>query len=223
VQFHGCGGVFENQREWASAFRDAGWVAVVVDSNTPRGLDAHEVCGGRALLGAERAGDVWVSLADVKRLPFVDPERVILAGWSHGAWSIMDLLAMTAGDELPHNLVGPPVGGMAGVAGLIFIYPYCGAPARAAPWSLDAPSLFVIAGADSVAPPEDCLDLADELTDVGHDVSVRTLAGVDHAFDEDHGPDDYLPFDPEATAQAHAYALEFAARIDSGASRAQEN
>ncbi len=210
LQFHGCGGLLDNQRAWARVFQREGWVGVVTDSHGPRGLDSSDVCNGRALLGGERAGDVLVSLATVRDLPFVDSRRIVLAGWSHGPWSIMELLAMNPPDELPHNLSEAPAGGLSGLAGLIFMYPYCGIGTRSEPWPLEVPSLFLMAGADSVAPPGDCLDLAAELRGEGQRVDVESLKGVDHAFDERvHGPESDLVYDPQATQRAYREVVEF--------------
>jgi dienelactone hydrolase len=212
VQFHGCGGVFENQREWARGFRNAGWVAVVVDSNTPRGLLWRDVCRGRALLGGERAGDVAVAMADVRALPFVNPERIVLAGWSHGSWSIMDLLAMDPPKELPYNLLRMPEGGLSGLAGLVFVYPYCGFGTRADVWSRSVPALFLMAGRDTIAPPEQCQRVAQDLRESGHDVTLETFADATHAFDESHATGD-LVYDPNLTRRAIGRAVTFLERL----------
>jgi dienelactone hydrolase len=216
VQFHGCGGVFDNQRVWARVFRDAGFVGVVVDSNGPRGLSSADVCGGRALLGGERAGDVLVALDRVRSLPFVDPQRIILAGWSHGSWSIMDLLAMRPPEELPYNLAEMPDGGLDGIAGLIFVYPYCGFPTRSEPWPNRHRTFFLLAGVDSVAPTAQCMELVGALRAKGHNVRVTSLEGIDHAFDERvHGNGSHLVYDAEATHRAHLESLEFLTEISS--------
>ena len=55
-------------------------------------------------MGSERAGDVLVSIDDARRMPFVDPERLVLIGSSHGGWAIMELLAFEAAERLPFNL-----------------------------------------------------------------------------------------------------------------------
>ncbi len=210
LQFHGCGGVRASQGEWATLFRDAGWAAVVVDSLTGRDLDARTVCSGRALLGAERAGDVWAALDDLAGLPFVDPERLVLAGWSHGAWAIMDLLAMDPPRELPPSLREAPATGLGGVRGLVLFYPYCGWGARAAVWRPRIPALFVLAGADSVASPGPCLDVAGALTDAGHAVTVQLYDGVDHAFDQpDLDAAGRLVYRPRITADARERVVDF--------------
>jgi dienelactone hydrolase len=212
--FHGCGGVNRNMSDWARLFRDAGWASIVVDSFAGRGLDEETVCGGRALLGAERAGDVWVSLADARRLPFVDPKRIVLAGWSHGGWAIMDLLAMRAAGELPHNLSAAPDGGLEGIAGLMLVYPYCGIPARASVWRPSLPSLFLLAGADSVADPAPCGEVAEQLEARGDPVELVVFGGVDHAFDHPDLPaGSRLVYDPDTTRAAMQRARAFLTRL----------
>jgi dienelactone hydrolase len=210
VLLHACGGVGENQRTWAHRFRDAGWVSVIVDSNGPRGLAPESVCGGTKLLGGERAGDVAVALEHVRKLPFVDRDRIALAGWSNGAWAIMDLLAMDPPRELPHNLARMPAGGLSGLAGLVFLYPYCGFGTRSEPWPLRVPSLFVLAADDEVAKPADCLERVDALRAAGQDVTVLELKGARHSFDEPRHTDGASRnYDPEATRRAQGAVIGF--------------
>lgn len=212
--FHGCGGVRLNMPDWAELFREVGWASVIIDSFAGRGLDWSTVCRGRALLGAERAGDVLVSLADAKRLPFVDPNRILLAGWSHGAWSIMDMLALDAQHELPHNLEAPPVGGLDGIAGLMLVYPYCGIPARASVWRPSLASLFLLGGADSIADPEPCQELASALEARGDAVEVVVFEGVDHGFDVRNLPEgSHLVYDPQTTEAARQHVGAFLASL----------
>jgi len=230
IGFHGCGGKRAAQGEWARWFREAGFASVIVDSFAGRGLDAAAVCGGRRLLPMERAGDVLVSLADVRRLPFVDPARIVLAGWSHGSVAIMDLLVMDPPREIPPNLEresGETGGarGLEGVAGVVLFYPYCGIGSRSwtGTWAWRAPILFLLAGADRVVSPDACLEAAGALEAAGQRVETRLYPGADHAFDQnDHPPGSPLRFDPVATADARERLRAFLAKLARpGAARAQ--
>ena len=211
VQFHGCGGLRANQRRWAEVFVEAGWASLVVDSNGPRELEPRWVCSGLALSGMERSGDVWVALAHARSHPSLDSERIVLAGWSHGGWSIFDLLDRSATRTLPHNLREAPPGGLSGLSGLVLVYPFCGVPSPLP--RAGVPSLFVLSGADRIAPPEDCEARATTWRSAGDPVHVERIAGAPHAFDERHPPGVGLGFDAEATRAAEAAARRFLERL----------
>lgn len=186
ILFHGCGGKRRDFSTWAKLIRDRGYVAIVVDSNTPRGLDSTTGCGLlTAPWGAERAGDVLVTLDDVRKLPFVDPERIVLAGWSSGAWAVMELLVRDAPGALPTNLSSVPEGGLAGVAGVVLFYPGCRSfPWTSDPWSLEVPVLFLLGGADlNTGGAEGCVEFASELEADRRPVTVHVYEGIGHAWD----------------------------------------
>jgi len=197
VQFHGCGGLRNNQFFWANVARQEGFLAVIVDSFRPRNIsDDHAVrtvCTGRQLLGPERAGDVLAALHYVMDRNDADPTRVVLAGWSHGAYAVMDLLSMDLRKTRPTNLkrVAPEV--MEGVIGSVLIYPYCGLGARSryAGWATSEPSLLVVAEEDTVVDANACLSLAKMLESKGHAIEVVNLPGTDHMFDDPDFPGYY--------------------------------
>lgn len=216
VLLHGCGGVRASDHAWAELFRDRGYVAIVVDSLAFRGLAEEErwraVCEGRALWGRERAGDLLATLAYLRALPYVDAERIALAGWSHGAWTIMDALALEADGNLPTNLREDP-GGLAGVRGAILFYPYCGLGSLTRNgWKRSIPGLMLLAGRDRVTSHEECLETASVLRERGQPLDVHVYPNVDHAFDyTDLPPDAKLPHDAEATADARQRVTKFLA------------
>ena len=68
---HGCLGVRSKDTRWAESLRDDGYVALVVDSMTGRGLTTldqrRNVCTGWTLWGGTRAADVLASLRTCAR------------------------------------------------------------------------------------------------------------------------------------------------------------
>ena len=98
ILFHGCAGVRPHIDIYARAAARDGFRAFVVDSYAARGwAQAYAttlVCAGAMFWGRERAGDVLAASWGLGQLPGVDAGRIALAGWSHGAWSIMDLMTM---------------------------------------------------------------------------------------------------------------------------------
>ncbi|RAH98986.1 dienelactone hydrolase [Acuticoccus sediminis] len=217
--YHGCDGAKDNMERWSRALVEHGWAAVVVDSNTPRHYTDFAtwrlVCAGQLLPGPERAGDILVSMADAMELPFVDADRMALIGMSHGGWSIMELMTLDLGRERPTNLTRLPEPGASildGVKANILVYPWCGLAnqARFDTWRNGAPVLFILATADIIAPMIECQFVADSLKAAGHPVETVVFQGATHGFDQqDRSEFSPLVFDPEATADAIAGALDF--------------
>src|SRR5262245_10773270 len=177
VLMHGCAGVRRKDTWWAEAFRQQGYVALVVDSLSGRGIttweDRRKICLGLDLWGSTRAGDLLASLAYVRALPFVDAERIAVVGWSHGAWAALDFLA-SASAEMVH-----------GLRGVVAFYPYCGIASRAS-WrgfGVDVPVLMLLAEADSIVSTDSCRRLADGQAQQGRSVSVKVYPEVGHVFD----------------------------------------
>lgn len=189
LHFHGCSGFRAGWvRAWAKIANDAGFLVVAVDSNGVRGIDREtalqSVCKGKELIGQERAGDVAAALSIARARADVDPSRIVLAGWSHGAWSVMDYLALEGAGAAPSSLVKRPP--EAPLAGAILFYPYCGEGtwSRLRAWKQRPKALMFTAGKDSVVSPQECRDAAAKLTREGVAVDLVDYADADHAFDD---------------------------------------
>lgn len=224
--YSGCDGPHDNLDRWAGMLNDRGWAAIVVDSHSPRDFLDHEVwrliCAGQLLMGSERAADVLVSIYDARRMEFVDPDRLVLIGSSHGGWAIMELFSFEKEWRLPYGLSALPEGEakhpLDGVAGAILLYPYCGTAnrARRIGWSIPVPVLFLLAGRDTIAPAGACLDIASDLARAGLPVETRVFEHATHGFDQQQrAPLSFLEFDPEITAEAMATAGDFLDRVES--------
>ncbi|NNF18110.1 MAG: prolyl oligopeptidase family serine peptidase [Gammaproteobacteria bacterium] len=184
VGFHGCSGMLEGNRDWARFLRSLGYAVVLVDSMSFRNLDWPAVCAGETLWGSERAGDVIAAVQDVRQMRFVDPQKIILMGWSHGGWTLMDVLALVSDGKKPTNLTHVPANALDGVIGSVLFYPFCAFPAVSRDgWTLKLPTHFVFAEKDSVVPNAACYEVIDKLWADKHPVTYYTYEGIDHAFD----------------------------------------
>ncbi len=190
IQFHGCAGIdvpFHHQ--WASVANDAGYAAMIVDSTGPRGYSRQSaldiVCQGKALLGQERAGDVLAAIHMAEANPQLDAQRIILAGWSHGGWSVMDYLTMDFKRRWPaglrHSDDRPPT-----IRGAILLYPHCGlgALSRSRQWRSQPEVLALIAGSDTVVDAEQCISYFESKKRAGDPVTMMIYPDAEHVFDD---------------------------------------
>jgi dienelactone hydrolase len=210
LQIHGCAGALPLQDEYARAARDAGVLAVILDSLTPRGIGYDTavklVCRGYIFRGRERAGDVVAGLEILRRRPDVDKSRLAVAGWSHGAWSIMDLLALDTPREKPFNLTDCPEDVWAGVVGLELIYPYSGFPAltRERGWKRnDIPADVLLVEGDTIASETDSVAALAKARAGGAKIDVEIWPGVTHGFEEEGLSNPILRYDPGRTSESH--------------------
>ena len=208
VMFHGCGGRRGFLDHYMAAIASTGLAAVSIDSFAPRGWSRARalatVCTGLELPGHRRAGDVLASLWGVSRSARVDPERMALAGWSHGGWAVMDLMTMALTREGEAGLADPDAGLRDGVKVLALAYPYCG------PGSLTqlrawrhAPDVFAFVGdADRVSRPSVCRRAFRRMHDAGARIETWIIPGATHAFDEAAAGGSSFRFDAAVTREA---------------------
>lgn len=220
LQFHGCGGMrLDFHEQWARVANDAGFMAVIVDSYAGRGITRERalktVCEGKELIGQERAGDVAAALDIVGRRPDIDPGRIVLAGWSHGAWSVMDFVALATNGRSPSGVSGPRAK-TPEIAGLILFYPHCGLGAwtKVIGWKAAYPTLALIAGKDSVVDPKACPPIFERLHKKFAPVGFHVYPDADHAFDDPNLPEGWRHLHGEAEhADATQRYAEFLAAV----------
>ncbi len=215
--FHGCGGIRAHLPQYAEAAAGAGVRAVVVDSFAARGWSRNYgmafVCTGAALRGPERAGDVlaatWGAIRDLD----ADPQRLMLAGWSHGGWSIMDLMTMPLEQAGEAGLADPTPEPLAGVKGLFLAYPYggIGALSRNRPWVRGPRTFGLIATRDRVTNLADSERLYLPVRACGAELEIWRAAGA-HCFDEPGTPLTPLRYDAALAAESLGRFKTFVAR-----------
>jgi dienelactone hydrolase len=194
---HGCGGKTPFLEDYARAAVQSGWAAVVVDSLKPRGLSTLDaklfVCTGVALGGLKRSADVFAMLAWLETQGWADQNRVFLAGWSHGGWTIMDSYAVGANAARATTLVdADPVKLRERVKGTLLVYPYAGYPSltSARGWGEAGPSIWsVLAGKDQVVGWKAPGKALDRLARDGLSVDRVFFDDATHAFDDDKAND----------------------------------
>lgn len=218
----GCGGLNGLEgpkaimKNYADAATRAGAYAVVMDSFASRGINFEDsvtwVCSGARLRGDARAGDIIAAEDLARRHWGTDFSGVILAGWSHGGWAVMELLS--AGPEARHVgnfLIKGPSPALTPAAVALY-YPYCGLlnAAGRSKWAFKGPLLLVTADADSPGAGEECVKITEHARRGKDGLEVIDFEANTHAFDEsDQVPGSVFKYDAEATQRSLALFSDF--------------
>ncbi|MBS0384225.1 MAG: dienelactone hydrolase family protein [Proteobacteria bacterium] len=216
LMLHGCGGPRPFLRDIAAVAVEAGAAAVLVDSFAPRAINRAAayatVCTGARLRGRERAGDLYAAIAWARQQNWADATRIVAAGWSHGAWTIMDALSLRVGEEMRRatgltDLNGEP---LVGLTSTFLAYPYAGPTSFAGrrAWRMAPRSVAVTAGRDMVVGYTRPRAALSRLRDSGAPIEIVHFENATHAFEDADTGDLLVRFDPQATAREHALLSE---------------
>ncbi|MGD0662310.1 MAG: dienelactone hydrolase family protein [Syntrophorhabdales bacterium] len=198
VLLHPCGGRTRAQNVWADLFANWGYVSLIVDSFGPRGI--KEVCTDGHLAmsySSKRAQDAADARTYLATLSFIDSRHIAVAGWSHGAWTVLETLRRESADPF-----------QAGVA----FYPNC----NVIP-GLKVPVLILIGDLDDWTPAAVCRNLV-ATQKAGPEIMLNVYPGVCHGFDIQgidriakgtKGSSHRLKYDKEAAADARIKVKEF--------------
>jgi dienelactone hydrolase len=184
VLMHTCGGVGDHMWDWGRRLSEAGYVALVVDSNTPRNV-SNNCQGAASLISVDAvAGDGAAALAHLRTLPFVDGDRLGIMGFSFGAMAS----ARLAGQAYQKRIEG----GVPGLRAVVFFYGACGtdsplphvqASTNNLPDDVVTPTLLFLGALDTETPPQFCARKADWLRARGQPISYKLYPETTHSFD----------------------------------------
>lgn len=209
ILLHGCAGDFRHLESWGRYLAGRGLVTYTIDSLTPRGIGTWParclVCTGLGLRGDARCRDITTILPVVLADPKVDPERISLIGWSHGAWTVTEWML---------DIEAKAVADRAGFSprSIVLVYPYCGIASNIheKPWTSRAPVLVVTGSADRIVPNRRTQDFVESLARAGVPVTQKVIEGVGHAFDVEGN----VAFDAGKTAELREIVPAFLQRVD---------
>ena len=210
---HGCGGKTPFLEDYAQVAVEAGYAAVVVDSLKPRGMSTLDaklfVCTGVALQGLKRSGDIFALLTWLEGQPWADPNSVFLAGWSHGAWSIMDGYAIGPNAARATGVLdADPAKLRTRVKGTLLVYPYAAYPSLTSSrgWGSSGPQVWsVVGGRDQVVGSKPPLKALDRLKRDGLSVDTVLYPDATHAFDDDRANDPRAKYRPDLFSETRDY------------------
>ena len=167
VMLHGAGGLKDFYRPWATRLRGWGYVTLHVDSFGPRGV--FDVFGGGRdfVPPILRSMDAHGAKLYLARLPFVDPKRIAVLGWSHGGSTVLHAVHQSHWTQIPCDLF------RAGVA----FYPWCDQII-----GLNAPLLVLIGEKDDWTPASRCKYYIPQ-SNSQHEAVLKVYPGAYHSFD----------------------------------------
>jgi dienelactone hydrolase len=225
VALHGCGGLYLRDGKtfdgryprYVERLHKAGYHVLLPDSFTPRGTPS--ICtvknGERTITVETRRADVVAAVHWLARQPDVDPKRIVLLGWSHGAMTSLNAI----------NSARP--GFATPLAGAVVFYPGCNGFLRA-PFTIDIPVLMLLGEKDDWTPPGRCVQLAERTRQKQPDAefTVHVYPDSYHGFDGtapvrfwsdvSNGVDSsgvHLGANPATRARAHAEMDAFLTRV----------
>jgi dienelactone hydrolase len=177
VLMHGCHGVSASTRAWGDWFRARGYVALIVDSWTPRGI--RDGCvPGPELAPTERFDDAVGALRWLHARPYVDPQRMGVMGWSNGGVFALALIngpslerARARGVELPAP----------GFVAAVAMYP--GGCFSLVHERVVRPLLLLIGEADDWTLASECAQMVEAMRAAGADATIVRYPGAVHYFD----------------------------------------
>ena len=206
VLLHGCGGLYHwkgrergqltsRHAEWAERLVKAGYVVLLPDSFTPRGV--HESCTVKDRpvdSSRERPRDAYAALLWLQGQPYVKGSRVALMGWSNGGGTVLHTIAA----ESPARPAALDKGDFRAA---VAFYPGCSSSSGAASrhsknatstsssaWRTDVPLMIMQGEADDWTPAAPCHDLVAAAAKRGERIEYHGYPGAYHDFDAPNEP-----------------------------------
>jgi dienelactone hydrolase len=223
IALHGCNGMRAQNgaingtwRRYAGYFNAEGMHLLALDSFSARGL--RSICetpnARRTVTEEDRRADVFAALQWLAQQPGVDPSRLIVAGWSHGAQAVLSTV-----DASDPAVKAQPVQPRAAIA----FYPGCTKFNRAPNYALAVPLLVLSGAADDWTPAAPCVALQQRLAGKpGAPMDLEVYPDSHHGFDgsaplrvreaaNTRSGQATVGGNPEAMAKSHARMFEFLA------------
>ena len=174
VLMHGSGGVGGNIAAWSRTFNAMGISTFVIDGFSGRGITATST--NQAQLGRlNLIMDIYHGLEVLAKHPRVDPERIVLMGFSRGGQA-----ALYASLERFHKRWNRS--GLQFAAYLPF-YPDCSTTYRGDTELVARPIRIFHGGPDDYNPVRTCKAFVERLKAAGRDVELTEYPDSPHGFD----------------------------------------
>jgi dienelactone hydrolase len=217
VFLHGCGGLISRstglpgKRElaWAAELNRSGYVVLMVDSFTPRGVT--QMCAPATYnqaVAMKRPHDAYAALYYLQSQPFVRGDRIAAMGWSQGGGTVLW--------TVPTQSLGRPAALPQGDfrAAVAFYPASCSNQRQIAGWTTTIPLLVMIGAEDVWTPLGPCKIFIDGAIGRGAPIQMQIYPGAYHDFDWPDLPRREMPQFRTSAGVVPIEATDPAARAD---------
>ena len=180
-----CGGMAPHVLDWAERLTKAGYVALTVESNMPRGIAVS--CNRNPRVKYDDvAADAAAALEHLRNLPLVKRDSIGLMGFSYGAG---------AGLRLASGSYRKRMGlAMEGLRAIASFYPRCypsgeeyvarGARRENLTGDIVTPTMLLLGAKDDESAASECVTRVDRISRDGKPISYKLYPDTTHAFDD---------------------------------------
>jgi dienelactone hydrolase len=183
ILMHGCAGLPHRAIDgWKPLLREWGYATFVVDSFGSRGY--REVCTNGAVSSIQRVPDAYGALAILSTHPRIDPDRIVLMGFSHGG-----LVANAAATDWARKFAHEPEHRFRAI---FSFYPSCVGRVESR-LRLVVPLRIHTGEKDDWTPAAPCVENMARYRADGGDVVVTVYPDAPHGFDAVGAALTYMP------------------------------
>lgn len=174
IMLHASGGVGSSVTDWEEYFLSLGVATFVIDSFSGRGI-VNTINDQSQLGRLAQAEDAYRALATLSKHPRIDPNRIMLMGFSRGGQNA--LYASLSRFQRMHAQPGTQF------AAFIAFYPDCTFTYLEDEDVVGKPVRIFQGTADNYNPVASCRAYVERLKTKGNDVQLTEYAGAGHLFD----------------------------------------
>ena len=170
--------------DWAERLIGAGYVALLVESNTARG-SPNNCSNPPPIKYDQQVVDAGVALEHLRRLPIVDRNRLGVMGLSFGAGVGLRMASESYQRALPY--------GADGLRAVASFYPWCARAGRGfdsrdiftegLPSDIVTPTIMFLGAIDDETLPRPCTERADRMKAEGKPINYKLYPDTTHSFD----------------------------------------
>ncbi|AOO81570.1 dienelactone hydrolase family protein [Bosea vaviloviae] len=193
VLMHGSGGIGGNIQYWKRVLNGAGIATFVIDGVTGRGFSG--VGDKQAALGRLNfVLDIYRSLDILAKHPRIDPERIVMMGFSRGGQAA--LYSSVDRFQKLWNKSG------VNFASYVVFYPDCGTTYRD-DGKVSARPIRIFHGTpDNYNPVAPCKAYVERLKQAGADIQLTEYPNAPHGFDNPYGANPPAPTKADQSVRA---------------------